>query len=183
MPRELSDAELAAWQEDRNIANAARSIWDDPKLGPEARALLKKKNPGMQIPDYDIRTEMRDGFAAMEQRMQAERDAEKQKREDDHWQGERARVKKEHNLNDDELKDLEKMMLEKNIGDYDVAATYRASKMPKPSDPLSSGYKDPYWNHGKSDTFREIAKDPEEWGRSEIIRAINNDQNRQRGGF
>ena len=69
------------------------------------------------------------------------------------------------------MKTMEKWMYDNNVGSYEVAATYHASKNPKPSEP--AGYKDPYWHHEKSDLFKEIAKDPEEWGRQQIINAIN----------
>lgn len=183
MPREISDQDWAVIQTELQIANEARALWNDPQLGPETKALLKKKNPNVQIPDHDIRTEMRDGFAAMEQRLQAEKDAEKRKQEDDYWMAERKRVKDEWKFTEEGMKELEDTMRKRNIGDYEVAATFLASKNPKPSESYGA-YKDPYWNHGKSDTFKEIAKDPEEWGRSEIMKALINDQQRNRqGGF
>jgi hypothetical protein len=80
------------------------------------------------------------------------------------------------------MKELEKFMFERNVGDYEVAATYHAAKNPKPSEP-TAGYKDPYYNFGKGDLFKEIAKDPEGWGRDEIIKAIRNDEARNRNAF
>lgn len=183
MPREISDQEYAALLSDHQIANTAREIWDDPNLGPAAKELLKRKMPNVQIPDHDIRTEFRKELADRDRKQQEERESERLKKEDDYWKGERSRVQKEYGFTDDAMKDLEKTMLEKNIGDYDVAATYHAAKNPKPSDAFNQGYKDPYWNHGKSDTFKEIARDPEEWGRNEILRALHNDQQRQRNAF
>lgn len=181
MPREFSDAELAALKSDLEIAQVAKQLWDDPQLGPEAKALLKKKLPNVQIPDHDIRTEMRDGFARVEQQRQDEKRVEQEQREDAYWKRQRKEVQDGFGFTEDGMKDLEKFMLEKNIGDYEVAATYHAAKNPKPSEP--SGYKDPYWNHGRSDTFKEIAKDPEEWGRSEIMKALANQQQRNRSAF
>jgi hypothetical protein len=181
MPREISDAEYQQWQIDKQIAGLANEVWDDPQLGPAAKELLKRKRPGIQIPDHDIRTEMRDGFAKIEKNREEEKLAEKQAKEDEYWKGQRRKIQDEYGYTDDGMKDLEKMMMDKNIGDYEVAATYHTAKNPKASEP--SGYKDPYWNHGKSDTFKEIAKDPEEWGRSEIMKALQNDQRRNRNAF
>lgn len=181
MPRELTDQQWAAVEAELQIAQAARAIWDDEKLGPAAKALFKEKNPTVAVPDYDIRKEMKDGFAAIEKRHQDERIAEQHKKEDEHWKQQRSKIQKDYGFTDDGIKDLEKFMLERNVGDYEVAATYHAARNPKPSEP--SGYKDPYWNHGKSDTFQEIAKDPEGWGRNELLKALHNDQQRNRNAF
>lgn len=182
MPRELTDQEWAQVQAELQVARTARQLWNHPQLGAEAKALLKRAHPDVEIPDHDIRQEIKAEFAKRDQQQQAEREAERHTKEDEYWRGQREKVKKEYGFTDDGIKDLEKFMLEKNVGDYEVAATYHAAKNPKASEP--SGYKDPYWNHGKSDAFREIAKDPEEWGRSELIKALHNDQQRNRqNGF
>jgi hypothetical protein len=181
MPREISDAEYQQWQIDKQIAGLANEVWEDPQLGPAAKELLKRKRPGVQIPDHDIRMEMRDGFAKMEKAREEEKLAERQSKEDEYWKGQRKKIQDEYGYTDDGIKDLEKMMLEKNIGDYEVAATYHAAKNPKAAEP--QGYKDPYWNHTKSTTFQEIAKDPEAWGKDEIVKALQNDQRRSRNAF
>jgi hypothetical protein len=79
------------------------------------------------------------------------------------------------------MNDLEKMMIERNIGDYEVAATYHAAKNPKTSDPTAA-YQDQYWNHGRGDAWKEIATDPEAWGRKELMAAMKRDAERSRGG-
>ena len=183
MPKQLTDAEYNYLIEQDQVANVANALWNDPELGPQTKALLKKKLPNLQIPDHDLRTEMRGEFAKRDKKQREEREAEEIAKQDNFWKGERARVQKQYGYTDDGIKDLEQLMLYKHIGDYEVAATYHAAKNPKPSEPTSMGYKDPYWNHGKSDLFKEIAKDPEEWGRSEIMKALHNDQNRNKGGF
>ena len=78
MPREVSDAEWAQLQSAKQIAELAGQVWDDPALGPEAKALLKKKIPNLQIPDHDIRTEMRDGFDKIRKDREDERAADRQ---------------------------------------------------------------------------------------------------------
>lgn len=181
MPREISDAEYQEYQTAKQIAALAGEVWDDPQLGPAAKELVKRKRPGLQIPDHDIRTEMRQGFANLEKKHEDEKAAERQQREDEYWKNQRKKVQDEFGFTEDGIKDLEKFMLERNIGDYEVAATYHAAKNPKASEPTS--YKDPYYQFGKSDTFKEIAKDPEEWGRSEILKALHNDQKRSRNAF
>lgn len=182
MPQ-LTDEQYNALMSDHQIANAARKLWDDPRTGPEAKALLKKGMPEVVIPEHDIRVEMQNEFAARDKRIADEREAERIAKEDSFWKQKRKETQDSFGIPEDRMKEMEKWMWENNVGSYEVAATYHAAKNPKPSEPTGSGYKDPYWNHGKSDLFKEIAKDPEEWGRSEIMKALTNDQAKLRGGF
>jgi hypothetical protein len=181
MPREITDEEYNWLQGRRQVADLADSVWNDPILGREAKALLKKKMPNVQIPDHDIRQEMNDRFQQEEERRIQERNTEQQQREDQYWRTKRSETQKKHNLSDDEIKDLEKFMLENNVGDYGIAAEYRAAKAPRPSTPTQQ--REHFWNHGKGDVFKEIAKDPEEWGRNEIMQALIKEQNKAPGSF
>lgn len=183
MPKQISDEEYHALLSDHQIANAARKLWDDPLTGPEAKALLKKGMPEVVIPEHDIRVEMHNEFAERDRKQQEEREAARIAQQDAYWKDQRQKTQSEYGIPEEKMKDMEKWMWENNVGSYEVAATYHAAKNPKPSEPTGAGYKDPYWNHGKSDLFKEIIKDPEEWGRSEIIKALNNDQTKIRGGF
>jgi hypothetical protein len=76
------------------------------------------------------------------------------------------------------MKDLEKWMHEKAVADHEVAAEYRASKNPQMSAPTHDSQ---FWHHEKAPEFAEIAKDPEAWGRREILGAIHRDEERARG--
>jgi hypothetical protein len=174
MPREISDEEFNFLQNRRQVADVADMLWNDPLLGPEAKALLKKKMPELVIPEHDIRNEIRQEFAVRDQKANEERENERIAKEDAYWRGQRKKTMDEYGMPEEKMKEMEKWMYENNVGSYEVAATYHAAKNPKPSQP--AGYKDPYWNHTKSDLFQQIAKDPEEWGRSEIIKALNGQQ-------
>jgi hypothetical protein len=76
------------------------------------------------------------------------------------------------------MTDMEKWMYERNVGDYEVAASYKAAKTPKASEPT---FESGRWDHAKSENFAEIAKDPEAWGRNELLKAMQNDQMRLKG--
>jgi hypothetical protein len=68
-------------------------------------------------------------------------------------------------------------MVERNIGDYEAAATFKAARDPKPIDAQLNSH---YWDHTKKSGWAEIAKDPEAWGRKEIMGAIQRDQQRMK---
>jgi hypothetical protein len=177
---EITDEQLRQWQEDNRVAAVARKVWDDPRTSDRSKALLKEIFPETVIPDHDIRNEIRGEFAKRDKAAADAAEADRVAREDAHWRGERKKTQDAYGMTEDAMKDMEKWMYENNVGSYEVAATYHAAKNPKPSEPSGSGYKDPYWNHGKSDLFKEIAKDPEEWGRNEILGALRNEQNRNK---
>ena len=59
------------------------------------------------------------------------------------------------------MTDLEQMMVERNIGDYDVAAAYLRAKAvdERGSSTMDAG------TTTKQEGFKEIAADPEGWGK------------------
>jgi len=178
MPREISDEEDRYLQGRRQVADFVESIYNDPALSKDAKRLIKRKYPNLAIPDYDIEEKVDQRFADEKKKRDDEDKAARKQKEEDGWKEQRGKVQKEYGFTDEAMTDLEKFMTEKNVGDYEVAATYKASKTPRASEPTSH-HGEP-WGHGNNETFREIAKDPEAWGRGEIMKALRADQERAR---
>jgi hypothetical protein len=175
MPRQIDDEEYNFLQQRRQVADFVETIYNDPSLSGEAKALIKKKYPTLQIPEYDIEQKVNQRFDEEKRQRDEERAAAKRAAEDDEYKAQRERVRKAHNLDDDEMKELEDLMIEKKVGDYEVAAEYRAAKKPRPTDP-GDAYANHHWNHSKQQGFAEIAKDPEAWAHKEILGAIYRDE-------
>lgn len=177
MPRQVSDEEYRFLQERRVTADFVESIYNDPSLNKEAKRLIKKKYPSLAIPDLDIEDRVQAQLDAEKNRRESEENSKKQAAEDAKWRAERARVQKEYSFTDDGMNDLESFMQDKGIGDYEVAASYRAAKNPKASQPYDAGF----WHHENEPDFKKIAQDPEAWGRNEILQSIYRDQERSKG--
>jgi len=178
MPRTISDEEYKYLQDKRMTADFVESIYNDPQLNKEAKRLIKRKYPNLAIPDFDIETKVEQRFNAEDQKKAKEAADAAAKADRDAWNASRAKVQKEYGFTDEGMKDLEKWMHEKAVADHEVAAEYRASKNPQTSSPT---YDSQFWHHEKADGFAEIAKDPEAWGRKEILGAIHRDEERARG--
>ena len=54
MPRTIEDREYNFLQGRKQVADFVESIWNDPQLTDEAKALVKKKYPNLKIQDYDL---------------------------------------------------------------------------------------------------------------------------------
>jgi hypothetical protein len=178
--REIDDTEYEYLQARKNVADFVESIYNDPALSREAKALIKRKYPTLQIPDYDIEEKV---TARLDKDKQEREEAEakkRQKEEDDRITGVRKKTQDEYGFTPEAMEKLERLMVERNIGDYEVAASYMASKEPKTSD--VADWDSTRWHHERAPKFAEIAKDPEAWARTEIMGAINNDERRARGG-
>lgn len=175
MPKQISDEEYAAFQQQGNVVRFIESIYNDPTLNREAKALIKKKYPQLQIPDYDIMEQVDQRFAQERQERDAAENERRKKADDESFNNQRSSVQKEYGFTDDSMKDLEQFMVDHNVGSYEVAAGYRAAKNPKPSE---ATFGDQRWNHTSQEGFAEIAKDPEAWGRTELIKAMRNDSER-----
>ena len=178
MPRQVSDEEYNFLQQRRNVADFVESIYNDPTLAKDAKALIKRKYPNLPIPDYDIENRVNQTLAADRDARQKEEDKKRQDEEDERFKRIRQKTKDDYGFTDDAMDRLEKMMVEKNIGDYEVAASYMASKEPKPVEATARSH----WNHEKQDGFKEIAKYPEGWARDQIMGAIQADERAARGG-
>src|SRR5882672_685275 len=161
MPKEVSDEEYAYLMGRKQVADFIEPIYNDPVLSKYAKRLIKKKYPNVKIPDLEIEEMVEKRFA----------DEDK-----------RAKVQKEYGFTDEGMTDLEAFMLERNVGDYEVAAKYKAPASPRASEPTSRHGES--WGYGGSnDQFKEIAKDPEAWGRGEILKALKADQDRARQAY
>lgn len=175
MPQQISDEEYARLKQRDNLASFIEGIYNDPQLNREAKALIKKKYPNVAIPDYDILQQVDQRFAAEKQEREQERQQRQQAEEDARFNEQREAIKQKYGFTDEGMADLEKFMVDNNVGSYEVAASYKASQNPKPSD---AAFDDQRWNHSKQEGFKEMVADPEAWGRNEIMKALHNDQER-----
>jgi hypothetical protein len=177
MPRNISDEEYNFLQGRRQVADFVESIYNDPQLAREAKALIKKKYPHLNIPDFDIEQRVDERFEKERQEREAREDAQRKAAEDDRFKKLRDKTKADYGFTDEAMAKLEQLMVDRNIGDYEAAAMLMASKEPKTSEPT---FDSQHWNHDKQDNFAEISKDPEAWGRSELMRAIRADEQKAR---
>ena len=178
MPRQIDDAEYNFLQSRRQVADFVESIYNDPQLTREAKALIKKKYPGLAIPDYDIETKVEQRFEEERQARETESEKKKREEEDERFRKLRKKTQDDYGFTDDAMGRLEKMMIERNIGDYEAGAALMAAKEPKAADATQGSQ---LWRHQDNDTFKEISKDPEKWAEREIMSAIRRDQDNERG--
>lgn len=179
MPVTLSDeqvaqirAQLEEGQRHKAVAEFAQSIWNDPKLSDEAKALAKRKYPDAQIPDYDIRKEVNDRF---EKERVAREEADKKRKEEEQtafYTKQRQSVQEEYGFTDDAMQRMEKEMNERRVYDYEAMAPFFASKEPKPIENTQHNH---FWNHSKQDSFKQIIDDPEGYAMNELVRAVDQD--------
>jgi hypothetical protein len=180
MPRQIDDDEYNFLQQRRQVADFVESIYNDPALTREAKALIKKKYPNLSIPDEDLRNEMEARFEKERKEREEAELKSKRQQEDEDYKKRRNKTQKDYGFTEEAMADLEKLMVEKNVGDYDVAATYFAAKNPKTSEPTFDSSR---WHHERQSNFEEIARDPEAWGRTEIEKAIRADEQRNRNSY
>lgn len=178
MPRTISDEEFQFLQNKRITADFVESIYNDPQLTKEAKRLIKKKYPNLAIPDLDIEDRVQAQIDADRKSRTDSETAAQRKAADDHWKAQRKKTQEDYGFTDDGMRELEGWMQDKGVGDYEVAAQYRVSKNPKTSEPT---YDTQFWHHDQAPGFADIAKDPEAWGRKEILGAIHKDAESARG--
>jgi hypothetical protein len=180
MPRTVSDEEYAHLIGRKQVADFVEPIYNDPRFGKDARALIKKAYPNLQIEGYDLEQQMN---AKVDEVRQEYRDNERKKseaEEAERFKALRKKTQDQYKFTDDAMKRLEDMMVERNIGDYEAGALLMAAKEPRAAEPTARAQH--YWNHEKQDNFAEISKDPEKWGFNELVKAAERDAERERNG-
>ena len=178
MPRTISDEEYNFLTNKRMTADFVESIYNDPVLNKEAKRLIKKKYPNLAIPDFDLEQKVEQRFSAEDERKAKEAADAAAARDREAWNRSRTKVQKQYGFTDEGMKDLEQWMHDKAVADHEVAAEYRAAKNPQTSSPT---YDSQFWHHEAAPDFAAITKDPEAWGRNEILNAIHKDEDRARG--
>src|SRR5215475_521692 len=175
---EVSDAEYRRLMQRAQVADLVEPIWDDPDLSKDAKRLLKRKYPNLQIPDYDLEEKFEKRLEEDRKKKEEAENNTRRAKEEDTWKTERKRIQDEYKYSDDDMTDLEKMMVDKNVANYEVAAEYRKAKTPRPSKPT---YDQGFWNHGKDEKFKQISQNPEGYAREQFLQAIDRDAARARG--
>jgi hypothetical protein len=188
MPTTLTDEQVAELRQrltkantDSEIAAAAAGLWNDPEHGDAAKALWKKKYPDSKIDGYDTEQRVRAMLDERDKKAADERKAASDREQDDRLASQRKSTQEAYGFTDDAMTRLEQLMVDKGVGDYEVAAEYFASRNPRVSDGQDAGFDSQFWNHERQDTFKEIATDPEGWGRREILKTLREGERRQPG--
>jgi hypothetical protein len=178
MPRTVSDEEYAHLMGRKQIADFVEPVYNSPQLGSEARALLKKAYPNLQIEGYDLKQELHGEIAKeREERLASER-KRAEAEETERFNAVRKQTQNKYKFTDDAMKRLEDLMVERNIGDYEAGAMLMAAKEPRAAEPTSGARH--FWEHEKQDGFTEISKDPEKWGFNQLLAAAERDAARSR---
>lgn len=181
MPRTISDEEYAHLVGRKTVADFVEPIYNSKELGAEARALIKKAYPNLQIEGFDLKQELKGEIDQVRHEIHETERQRKDREDSERFQQVRKKIQEQYKFTDDAMKRLEDMMVERNIGDYEAAATYMASKEPRAVESHGSQH---FWNHEKQDSFAEISKDPEKWGFKELMGAAERDSQRARNqGF
>lgn len=161
------------------IAEIGKGILNDPNYSDEFKSLLKRKHPQLQIPDWEIKQNVNQQIADLKKQLEDEKKAAANAKENDKWNSAKAKVQQEYGYTEEGIKDLEKFMIENEIGSYASAAEFHAMKNPKQSEAQHS---DGFWHHEKEPGYEELSKDPENYAYNQFLTAIRADQARERGG-
>ena len=119
------------------LASLAQTLAENPDTRKDFLRMTKKVKPGMPIPELDIEEHTNRAVAASDQRVQAleaklrERDAQSE------LEKRRNNLITNKNVRKEDIPEIEKLMLEKQIPSHDTAAEYfeymRQAAKPTPS--------------------------------------------------
>ena len=175
MPQTLTDEQIAYLRNRETVANFADSLYNDPTISNELKLLIKRKHPELSIPDFDIESRITERLESEKKERQDAESKQRDEREQKEWAEKRAAVKDRHKFTDDAMDRLETMMKERHIYNYEDAADLMIAREPRTSSPTQE-LDDRMWHHNRNEQFKEIAKDPQSWARSELMAAMARDK-------
>ena len=180
----ISDQEYAHLRGRKQVADFVEPIYNSAELGPEARALIKKAYPNLQIEGFDLKNELKQEIAQVRNEFQEETRKRADAEDTEKFNKIRQRVQDDYKFTNEGMDKLEKLMIERNIGDYEAGALLMASKEPKAVESDSGSFVGSrggrFWNYDKHNNFAEISKDPEKWGFNQLVEAAQRDAQRER---
>lgn len=125
------------------LAALAKSLAEDPKTRKEFLKLTKQVRPDVPIPEIEIEERTNTVLAQAENRVKSLEDKLRQKEAKEELQKRRdALVKKGLVESDDDVREVEKIMVEKGIANHETAAEYH-SWMKQMSAPTPSQFPQP----------------------------------------
>ena len=183
MPRTISDEEYNHLIGRKTVADFVEPIYNSKELGNEARSLIKKAYPNLQIEGFDLKQELKNEIAQVRNEFQETERQRKDREEAEKFQKIRKKTQDQYKFTDEGMSKLEKLMIERNIGDYEAGALLMTSTEPRAVEPDSGSFiggRGRFWNHDKHKDFAEISKDPERWGFNQLVEAAQRDAQRAR---
>lgn len=154
----------------RELAALAKKLADNPDTRKDFLRLTKKVNPDLPIPELEIEQYTTQAVNKAEERVQQ---LEAKLREKDALEALKERreslMKKQLIESEDEIKDVEKIMLERGITNHETAAEYHRW-MKQSAVPTSSGYNP---SPVKGFDLNKFWKNPGNAAREEAVKALN----------
>lgn len=120
----------------RNLQAAAQlvdTLQKDPKTRRGFLGLIKTVKPDVSIPELDAAAPIEEAISKLTNEISSLKTSLSQKDADADLAGERKRLKKDHAYTDEGIKELEKFMIDHNVGEHEVARLAMEASRPKPS--------------------------------------------------
>lgn len=189
---EVSKARLIALE---GVNQLKEALWNDPKLGPQIKEMVKEKFPQANIPEVDaaraarkVESEVLEKVTAKEKALddkiaafnkaQEDRDTEyRTRKEEKEFESEVEDVRKKYQLTPEGMEKVFARMKAKNSPDVEGAAAWvtdQESKAPVQENSFAPQTLDMYGANSGADEWRELNIDPRKYG-DKVLTEMSND--------
>ena len=163
----LEDLTPEAQQE---LAALAKRLADNPDTRKDFLRLTKRVNPDLPIPELELEQYTSQAVSKAEERVQQLENKLREKEAQEALNKRRETLMKKNLIDsEDEIKDVEKIMLERGITNHETAAEYHRW-MKQSAVPTSSGYNP---SPVKGFDLNKFWKNPGNAAREEAVKALN----------
>ena len=162
---EIPDLEWAKIRQKAIIGDFSESLYNDPNVGDELKALIKKAKPQLKIPEWDLEQKI---TKRLDKEREEREEAEKKRKQEESDRELMARIRavaEKYSLTDNGTERVIETMHSHQIADPEAAAELVVARQGRATTPH---YSDGLWHHDRGKDFDEIIKDPIKWARKEI---------------
>lgn len=152
-----------------DLATLAKGLSDNPKTRQQFLGLMKTADPNLNIPEFDIPMRIANGVQPYVDKIEKlERENAEREIRDTIRSRRRAIMDKNH-LSEDDVKEVEKLMIEKGISNHETAAEFFVSQK-RSATPTPTAFSQP--NMPKPD-LKGMGLNINQWARGEATNAIS----------
>jgi hypothetical protein len=149
------DQVLAIAKQGQGFAQLVRSIEQNPETRLEFLKLRKKLNPNQVIPELDAREPFEKKISEQNQKLEEMERRALERDINDRIKDNRSKIRAKYKVSDDQVTEIEKLMVEKKIPDYETAAEFFTMSR-RVAEPTPNSISNPMFEMPKGDWAKGI---------------------------
>lgn len=125
-------------EDQRNAAiDWLENLPNHPKIGTQIKRLLKEADTRVQFPEVELEDRVVAQTRKAEEKIDKFLEDQKAEKNKAYWEGKRKEAREKYKLDDEDIKKVEKFMVDEHVGNYELAAKHYTETARAPAEPTN----------------------------------------------